>query len=224
MSNPIFSMFANSPFQPLQEHMGKVQECTITLEAFFQAVDENDWDKAKTVQLEINRLEEEADVLKREIRLKLPDGLFMPVPRTDLVDLLGKQDRIANKAKDIAGLMIGRKMCIPVPLQQATLEFVHCSILVTKKAYQIIQELDELVETGFRGHEVKKVEALIFELDDIEDEADTHERDVRTELFKLEADMNAVEVMFLYKIIDWIGEVANRAQAVGHRLHLMLAR
>lgn len=224
MANSIFSMFANSPFQPLQEHMGKVHECTNTLEAFFLAIENNDWEKASTVQAEVNRLEEEADILKREIRLNLPDGLFMPVPRTDLLDLLGMQDRIANKSKDITGLMLGRKMVIPEPIQQSILEFVQCSIGVSKKAYKVIQELDELVETGFRGYEVKKVEALIFELDDAEDEADTHEREVRAELFAIESQYNAIEIMFLYKIIDWIGEVANRAQAVGHRLHLMLAR
>lgn len=224
MANPIFSMFANSPFQPIQEHMAKVHECTSSLEAFFLAIEADDWEKANAVQVEINHLEEEADILKRELRLKLPDGLFMPVPRTDLLDLLGMQDRIANKAKDIAGLMLGRKMNIPAPIQQAILEFVQCSIGVSHKAHQVIQELDELVETGFRGHEVKKVENLIFELDDAEDDADTHEREVRAKLFAIETEYNAIEVMFLYKIIDWIGEVANRAQAVGHRLHLMLAR
>lgn len=224
MANPIFSMFANSPFQPLQEHMGKVYECTSFLESFFEAIEADNWEKAEAIHRDIYRLEEEADVLKREIRLKLPDGLFMPVSRTDLLDLLGKQDRIANKAKDIAGLMLGRKMSIPPQIQQTVLEFVRCSIYVSQKAYQTIQELDELVETGFRGYEVKQVEELIFKLDDAEDEADTFEREVRAELFVLEAAMNPVEVMFLYRIIDWIGEVANRAQAVGHRLHLMLAR
>jgi uncharacterized protein Yka (UPF0111/DUF47 family) len=30
--------------------------------------------------------------------------------------------------------------------------------------------------------------------------------------------------MFLYKIIDWIGDLADRAQQVGSRLELLLAR
>ncbi|MDC0598349.1 TIGR00153 family protein [Gammaproteobacteria bacterium] len=224
MPNSIFSIFARSPFQPLQEHMGKVFKCASALKDFFEAVEADDWKTAETVQQRIHHLEEEADTLKKEIRTNLPDGLFMPVPRTDLLELLDRQDYIANKAKDIAGLMLGRQMQIPQQLQQSILEFVSCSINATQIAYQAVQELDELVETGFRGYEVKRVEKLITQLDSVEDEADTLEREVRTSLFALEAGLNPVEVIFLYKIIDWIGEVANRAQKVGHRLHLMLAR
>ena len=224
MTNSILSLFASSPFLPLQDHMCKVLECTEGLEGFLQAVFEEDWAKAKKHQKKINNLEEEADELKREIRLKLPEGLFMPVSRTDLIDLIGRQDRIANKAKDIAGLMLGRKMVIPQPMHQTFIEFLQSSLSVCVKANQIIQELDELLETGFRGYEVKKVESLIFELDDLEDQADSHERQVRLQLFSLEDDIDPIKVIFLYKIIDWIGEVANRAQTVGHRLHLMLAR
>ncbi|MDG1851657.1 MAG: TIGR00153 family protein [Gammaproteobacteria bacterium] len=224
MSNPIFSLFASSPFLPMQEHMKKVLECVQTLEGFMLAVFDEDWEQAGEHQETINNLEEIADDLKREIRLKLPDSLFMPVSRTDLIDLIGRQDRIANKAKDIANIMLGRNMVIPPPMHNVFIEFLQSSMNVCIKANQVIQELDELLETGFRGFEVKKVEALIFELDDLEDIADSHERDVRQQLFSLESDIDPVHVMFLYKVIDWIGEVANRAQAVGHRLHLMLAR
>ena len=224
MSNPIFSLFASSPFLPMQEHMKKVLECVQTLEGFLLAVFDENWEQAREHQKTINNLEEIADDLKREIRLKLPDSLFMPVSRTDLIDLIGRQDRIANKAKDIANIMLGRNMVIPPAMHTAFMEFLQSSMNVCIKANQVIQELDELLETGFRGFEVKKVEALIFELDDLEDIADSHERDVRQQLFSLESDIDPVHVMFLYKVIDWTGEVANRAQAVGHRLHLMLAR
>ena len=224
MSNPIFSLFASSPFLPMQEHMKKVLECVQTLEGFLLAVFDENWEQAREHQKTINNLEEIADDLKREIRLKLPDSLFMPVSRTDLIDLIGRQDRIANKAKDIANIMLGRNMVIPPAMHTTFMEFLQSSMNVCIKANQVIQELDELLETGFRGFEVKKVEALIFELDDLEDIADSHERDVRQQLFSLESDIDPVHVMFLYKVIDWIGEVANRAQAVGHRLHLMLAR
>lgn len=50
-----------------------------------------------------------------DIRLKLPRGLFMPVARTDLLELLpAGQDR--HRAKDIAGLMLGRRLVIPAGL------------------------------------------------------------------------------------------------------------
>ncbi len=37
--------------------------------------------------LDISQCEREADSLKREIRLKLPRGLFLPIDRTDLLGI-----------------------------------------------------------------------------------------------------------------------------------------
>jgi uncharacterized protein Yka (UPF0111/DUF47 family) len=36
--------------------------------------------------------------------------------------------------------------------------------------------------------------------------------------------MPPIDVIFLYKVIDTVGELANYAQRVGSRLELMLAR
>ena len=41
----------------------------------------------------------------------------MPVERTDLLELLTQQDKIANKAKDISGRVIGRQLLIPQVMQ-----------------------------------------------------------------------------------------------------------
>ena len=43
-------------------------------------------------------------------------------------------------------------------------------------------------------------------------------------LFRLEKDLPPVDVIFLYKIIDWIGDLADRASRVGGYLQLLLAR
>ena len=42
--------------------------------------------------------------MKRELRTHLPKGLFMPVDRRDVLDVLLRQDIIANQAKDIAAI------------------------------------------------------------------------------------------------------------------------
>ncbi len=68
------------------------------------------------------------------------------------------------------------------------------------------------------------VETLIEELGVIEQDTDRLQIEVRRSLFKLEKDLPPVDVMFLYQIIDWIGDVADRAQRVGNRLEQLLAR
>ena len=95
--NSIFNMFGPSPIRPLEQHIYKAYSCVKTLYPFMEAVLKRDWDEAVKLQKTIYQLETEADGLKRELRLHLPSGLFLPVPRTDILELLTEQDKIANK-------------------------------------------------------------------------------------------------------------------------------
>jgi len=220
----ISSLFGNSPVKPLQTHMASVQDCISELVPFFEAVLDHDWKAAKAQQKKIARLENAADKLKRNLRMQLPRSLFMPVSRRDLLEVLTMQDKIANKAKDIAGLITGRKMEFPETVNEQLIAFVARAVDASAQAQTAINELDELVETGFGGREVKLVQSMIKELDAIESDNDKLERKIRASLFKLENDLPPVQVMFLYRVIDWIGELADLSQRVGSRLELLLAR
>lgn len=220
----VFSMFGSSPVSPLQQHMAKVQVCVQEVIPFLEAALAQDWVRAREVQKRIAVLEGEADALKKELRLHLPRGWMMPVSRRDLLEALRMQDKIANKTKDIAGLIIGRRMVFPVEIAAKLLEFARRCVDATAQAQLAINELDELVETGFRGHEVELVEKMISELDAIESDTDTLQVEVRDLLFSKEKELYAVDVMFMYNVIDWIGDLGDLAQRVGSRLLMMLAR
>lgn len=223
-NSSFMQMFAKSPVKPMQQHIEKAHACAMTLEPFFQAVLQNDWDTAEKYQQQISSLEQDADRMKRDLRAHLPKSLFMPVARTDLLELLSMQDRIANTAKDIAGIMVGRKMQVPGVISNLMSDYVSASVAVSAQAVKALQELDELVATGFRGREADTVGGMIAELDELEHTADDFEREIRHALFAVEKDLPPIDVMFLYKIIDWIGDLADRAQQVGSRLQLLLAR
>ena len=102
----------------------------------------------------ITGFEHEADDLKKEIRLHLPKSLFMPVPREDLLELLLVQDKMANRAKDVSGIVLGRKMHIPPVIAAEFQEFVKRNVDASKQARKSVRELDELFTSGFRGAEV----------------------------------------------------------------------
>ncbi|NOX09046.1 MAG: TIGR00153 family protein [Gammaproteobacteria bacterium] len=220
----ISSLFGKSPVHPLQTHMASVQECVSELRVFMQQVVAQDWSAARKQQTLIAKLEGQADKLKKDLRLHLPRSLFMPVSRRDLLEVLTMQDMIANKSKDIAGLIVGRKMVIPEELSEPFIDFVDRSIDASEQAQIAINELDELVETGFRGKEVKLVESMIKKLNKIESDTDKIQVRIRKSVFKLEKNMDPVEIMFLYKVIDLIGDLGDYSQRVGSRLELMLAR
>lgn len=218
------TLFGSSPVSPLQAHMAKVQACICALEPFFEAALSGKWSKAEKAQEKIAALENEADDLKKALRLNLPTGLFMPVSRRDVLEVLTMQDRIANKSKDIAGLMLGRKIEFPEAMNKKLVEFVKRCIDASAQAQIAINELDELVATGFRGNEIKLVASMIKKLNKIENDTDKLQVKIRTMLFKQEKDLPPIDVMFMYKVIEWIGDLADIAQRVGSRLELMLAK
>lgn len=224
MPTPLSALFGRSPIRPIQEHMAMAQKCVILLGDFLEASFVKDWDKAYEVQQSIRACENQADDLKSSVRTNLPKSLFLPVPRTDLLELLSTQDKLANRAKDVAGLMLGRKMEVPESLVAEVREYFKESLLASEQALKVINELDELLETGFRGREVDLVEALIVELDQLEHATDVSQIRLRAKLFELEGSLPAVHVMFLYKIIDQIGDLADISQNIGGRLLLLIAR
>jgi hypothetical protein len=225
MANNVFlGVFAKSPIKPIKEHINIVYEASALLPDFFHCCFANDWQKAAELRINIRDLERRADTLKRDVRIQLPRGIFLPVERTDLLELITQQDKIANKAKDIAGRVLGREMEMPPPIQNDFISYLNRCIDATKQASKAINELDELLETGFRGREVKLVETMLEELDAIECDTDDMQVTLRRQLRELENDLNPIDVMFLYKIIEWVGDLADIAERVGSRLELMLAR
>ena len=217
-------IFGSSPVSPLQKHMSKVYACASELIPLFNAVINEDWDEVVKRQQLISSLEQEADVLKKELRLNLPKGLFMPISRQDLLEVLLMQDRIANQAKDIAGTIVGRHMTLPEVIQEDYIRFVTRCVAACKQARKAINELDELVETGFSGQEIQIVTDMITKLDAIESDTDNLQSAIRSKIFEIENELPPIEMMFLYQIIEGTGEVADKSQGVGSRLQLMLAR
>ena len=223
MANVLANIFGSSPVRPLEKHIGIAFRCAKQLPGLLAAAAKGDWETAVTVRNEIERLEHEADDLKKKIRLGLPKSLFMPVPREDLLELLLVQDKIANRTRDVSGIVLGRKMQIPAEISEQFLEFVDRNVDAAKQARKSVRELDELFTAGFRGAEVDLVEALIEELDQIETDTDDKQAALRGAVYAIEETLNPVDAVFMYQVIELTGEIADMAERVGRRLELLLS-
>lgn len=222
--NSILGVFAKSPIKPIQLHMDKVALCSDLLIPFFKASSDQDWVRAEEIRKQISQYEKQADELKRELRLTLPRGVFMPIDRGDLIELVNRQDKIANTAKDIAGRVYGRQLHIPTEIFSDFMTYVQRSLDAIQQAKKAISELDELLETGFKGREVDIVTKMIKVLESIEDDTDSLQITLRRNLLAIEDNYKPVDVMFLYKILEWVGGLADNAELIGTQLELILAR
>lgn len=222
-STYVARIFGRSPFGPMQDHIDVCCRCAEMVLPLLDAVAVADFAEVERLQEEITALENEADEMKITIRENLPRGFFLPVSRPDLLELLNRQDRIANRAKGIAGLVLGRRLTFPDPITGAVRELAASCVDACEQAQEVVHRLDELLEAGFRGRETKQVRRMVRNIDDKERQCDEMEARLRGELFQLEGELAPVDVMFMYRVIEWIGDLANHAEQVGHRLDQLLA-
>jgi len=203
--------------------MSTCEECAHCLPDYFEAIVNVDWDKAAEIAEQIAELERTADTMKKDIRLNLPRSLFMPVSRDHLLEILQVQDRIANLSKDVAGLVLGRKMQFPVETHELLSRCVVASTNAVRFAREAMDELNDLIVTGFSGHEIEFIEKILDQLDYAEHESDLRLRELRHKLYEIEDSFNPIEAMFYYKVIELVGEIADEAQTVGNRMMYLIA-
>ena len=219
----ISSMFAKSPFKPMRDHMDKVIESIAPLKEFFKALNEKNFSKVEEIQQQISEAEEEADQIKNEVRNHLPRSIFMPINRRDLLEMLDMQDTIADVAQDIANLLNLRRMSLPEELCKEVVQFVEKAQSVCYMAQELSQEFEDVLESGFGRHEIKKLMEMIDRVSIAETEADDLEDALVHKMFEVEDKMKPVDVFFWYEVFEWIGDLADYSKKTGSRLRLMIA-
>lgn len=224
LSGYFSSVFGQSPFRDLQAHAALCVSATEELKTLFAATFDAQWDEVEKSYQRLSVLENEADEVKRKIRLHLPKGIFLPVARADLLDLLVRQDELANTSRDIAGRVLGRQLQFPSELQPAVSELVSKTVDTCATAQQVIDRLDELIDSAFKGPQAKLVVKMIEQVEDLERETDQLVVTIRRDFFAIEDQYPPVQVVFLYRILDLIAEIADGAERVAHRVQLMLAK
>ncbi len=218
----IGSLFGRSPIKPMQRHMKSAVECAREVLPFMEAMAAGDMEAMAKHRNEIVRLEHDADTVKHEIRLHLPKRLFMAVERRDMLEILDSQDSIADTAQDIAELADMRSMTIPEKLREPIITLTSRVIVTCDQSAMIIDELDELIETGFGAREVARVEEMLGKLNRLESETDQLAEEALRVLFSIEDELG-VGTFFWYQLINWIGDLADYAEKVGNRLRLLIA-
>ncbi len=216
------NLFGRSPIRPMQQHMKAAVACARQVLPLFEDMVEGRTDELASRRAEIDRLEHEADAIKNEIRSHLPKRLFLAVERRDMLEILDFQDSIADVAQDIAELADQRSMRVPEDLAEPLLELVRRVLAACDQAERIIDELDMLLETGFRGREVTRVEEMIGALSRLESETDELAERARRRLFGMEETLG-VGTVFWYQMINWVADLADYAERVGNRLRLLIA-
>jgi predicted phosphate transport protein (TIGR00153 family) len=218
----ISKLFGKSPFEPLYQHMCKVKKCVDLVKPLMQAFFDEDFEKVTEITKKIFKAEHEADLMKKEIRINLPKGIFLPVARGDVLRFLKEQDNIADATEDLAVLLAMRRMKVPAELKEELHNLVDDVLEAFDLTMKVSSEIKILAETSFGGAEAHKVMELIEKIKIKEWEADKAQMRAAQKMFSLEDQLDPVSVMMWMNIFRELGNLANHAENTGDQLRIML--
>lgn len=218
----ILSLFGRSPFALLQSHMDSVALCVHRLPELFEALEKKDYIRLEQLAVEISKLEHDADLIKNDIRNHLPKSLFLPIDRSNLLEVLSLQDHIADKVEDIAVILSLKPLELFSSFKEDFRLFLNKNIETFDKTRLIIKELHELVESSFGGIEAEKVRAMVDEVAFKEHEADLIQQQLLKSFFKAENELNFITFHQWQKLFECLASISNLSENLAFRIRMTL--
>jgi len=222
MRIPFLSMFMTSPFDGLEEHAGKVKDCALTFKKAIECHLADDHEQYATLQSEVERLESEADAVKRRIRGHLPKGTLMPVDKFQLFRYLREQDAVIDAVEDILEWISFREEPgIPKEFSKDFLAFVEAVLSPIDELSEMVREARKYFQ-NYNEDQREKVKEIIVKLREQEQKADRHERNIKRKVLNMEID--PITVMHMIRLAEYIGSIADHAENAGDMMRAMIAK
>jgi len=222
MRIPFISLFLTSPFEGLLQHAEKVKECTW---AFQQAIECHISDKCQTFEefrLDVDRLESEADAIKRRIRGHLPRGTLMPVAKFELFRYLHEQDKVLDAVEEALDWLSFRpEPGIPEELHKDFFMLVDAVLDPVEEMCKMASEARKYF-SNYSEKQRKLVKDIIHTIRHLEHEADQVEDAIKAKVLNLQAD--AVTVYHMIRLAETVGSIADHAENAGDMMRAMLAK
>jgi predicted phosphate transport protein (TIGR00153 family) len=222
MRIPLLSVFITSPFDGLQEHAQKVKECAWVFQQAMECHVSNRCDAFEQLRQQINKLETEADAIKRRIRGHLPKGTLLAVDKFQLFRYLRQQDNVLDKVEETLNWLSYRsEPGVPKELEKDFL-------LLVDKVIDPIDELSQMVVEArkyFKYYSEKQrvvVKDIIRTVRNQEHEADKLEETIKQKAFNLKID--PLTAFHMIRLAEIIGSIADHAENAGDMMRAMVAR
>ena len=222
MRIPFLNMFMTSPFEGLQEHAQKIKECTW---AFQQAIECHFSSKCETFEEfrdEISQLESEADTIKRRIRGHIPKRTMTPVSTFLIFRYLKQQDGVLDAVEETLDWISYRSETkVPIELEKDFALLVNAVIDPIENLNSMVAEAREYFKTYSERQRIV-VKNIIHTLHQQEREVDKFEYIIKKKVFSMEID--AVSIIYLVRLAEIIGSIADHAQNAGDMMRAMLSK
>ena len=220
--NAMARLFGRSPFVPLQLHLDKVADCVEAVFSLLERIREGEVSNVEETAREISKLEHKADLVKNDIRNSLPRGLFLAIDRSQLLEILGLQDSIADKAEDIGILMSLRSAKMLDSLVEPFGEYIKGNKDAFHKARDVMRELDALIESGFGGVEATRVVQMVDAVAESEHNCDIMQRKLMKLVLDHEDELSVGSFFVWQRLLHEIAGISNYSEKLANRIRMLL--
>jgi Phosphate transport regulator (distant homolog of PhoU) len=215
----ILNIFVNSPMDALEDHARKVIEATDRLSEMLDAYLEGDCEKTGEFCKIIDGLEHEADKMKQQFQVVLPNSVVVQLDTNDLLAFLKLQDNIANRAQDAANWMMLRPGSkVPEDVKTNLRELMKMSMKCIQGHREIMEGLEKVEATSYSKVEIQKIIAQIPEIERMEYEVSVFKINVLKSVFDKEDEIGGAGICHIVRLIDNIGDIAYET---GHAADIM---
>jgi len=222
MRIPFFQMFMTSPFDGLKEHAEKVKECALLFQQAIECRLSEKCNSFENFRNEVTRLESEADAIKRRIRGHLPIGTFLTVDKFQIFRYIKEQDEVLDKVEDaLDWISFKPDFAIEDEIAKNIKQLVDMTLNPIEELSLLIDKARDYFQTYSEANRLK-VKEVINNLRTYEHEADKIEKTLKRQIFM--SDIDPVNVFFLVKLVEDIGDIADHAENTGDMMRAMIAR
>lgn len=223
MRIPFMSFFMSSPFEGLIDHAEKVKECVWVFQQALECyMDEEKCKRFEEYREEVNKLESEADAIKRHIRGHIPVGTVLPVAQFQVFQYLKEQDSVLDSVEDVLNWLSYRTDAgLRNEFRQDFLDLVEAVIEPIEQLSRMVTEAKGYFET-YSDKQRNAVKSIINNLRRRENEADGLEDALIHKIFTKETD--SISLYHMIRLAENIGAIADHAENAGDMMRAMIAR
>jgi predicted phosphate transport protein (TIGR00153 family) len=222
MRLPFISKIIYMPFDGVLEHAEKVKECGWAFQQAMECFGSGNYERFEEYRNEVDRLESEADVIKRRIRSAIPRHSRLPVEKFQLFLYIKEQDHVLDSVEDCLNWIGYRKnVAFPEPLKKDFYNFVDSVMSPIEELCPMVQEAKKYFE-GYSERQRKAVIEIIHNLRKNEHAADLIEDKIKQDIFNMELD--PITFYHMMTLTDLIGSIADYAENAGDMMRAMLSK
>jgi len=209
----------STPLDMFYEHAKSVEK---TVEHMLTAVTVASQGKDASKHIEATIAAElDADNIKNNLRNHIGTGVRIAIGRDTFLQMLSRQDRIADYAQNVAEQISFRELMVDDQAREnlkAMAESVHKTIL---KYSETVDQLNILAQSGFAPMQMVVLRELIMQVNILENDTDGFENKAAAYVFS-EGDDKPLAAMHMYRILQRLDDVANAAEKAANAFLLIM--